>query len=48
MVIEQIQKDDIKLNLSWWLIKKPWCDTVQTVEDVFGVDDGLATKLFAA
>ena len=27
---------------------KPWCDTVQTVEDVFGVDDGLATKLFAA
>ena len=22
MVIEQIQKDDITLNLSWWLIKK--------------------------
>ena len=22
MIIEQIEKDDIKLNFSWWLIKK--------------------------
>jgi Mg-chelatase subunit ChlD len=26
----------------------PWCDTVETIEQTYGIDDDLATKLFAA